>query len=570
MTDVFISYAHADSAIAEKLVKVLESCGLKLWWDQDLRSGDRFHDCIEEEIARARFVIVLWSKQALGSDYVRSEMEEAHKHKKLIPLLLDDTPAPMSIANILHLGDLRNWKPCIDDLIARLGVERPTNSHPSFRCLDRDTIDAELNDAINQLAEAQTKLAEQLMSRAATPDQKNDALAILQNAAFLGYAPALFRLSEAYFLGNDIEKDHRKSFALAEAAHAQNLIAATTLLGFHYENGLAVEPNFIIAHKLYSQAAQENERSAMWRLGEMMLTTASGQRDTGTALKLLKQSALLGHAGAMCSLGKIYEEGIGVESDLEVAKSFYEDAWTAGELWGAFFLGRMLLNKVCGRSAEKEARTWFNQITHEIHWATYYLGQLHEQGRGGDENLIAAVNYYRDASDRGNLYAPLALVQLIRRERLSLNDLGTVYDIIFPAVAAGHQEAILELADAYQAGDLIEQSASNARKWFEKASQQGSLIAKWRLAILYDEERGGVHRPGDAARLLLEAGAKGLESAEKASSEGFPDWSTALRVEIQKHLNKELGLTSPTDGEWNSDWSKCLKLYFENFRTVRN
>jgi TIR domain len=39
--DVFISYAHNDRAKAQALAQALERRSLDVWWDPDLRAGER-------------------------------------------------------------------------------------------------------------------------------------------------------------------------------------------------------------------------------------------------------------------------------------------------------------------------------------------------------------------------------------------------------------------------------------------------------------------------------------------------------------------------------------------------
>ena len=41
MTDVFISYSHQDREIARCYADALQAAGLKVWWDDHLRSARR-------------------------------------------------------------------------------------------------------------------------------------------------------------------------------------------------------------------------------------------------------------------------------------------------------------------------------------------------------------------------------------------------------------------------------------------------------------------------------------------------------------------------------------------------
>src|SRR5579862_7909324 len=61
MADVFVSYANADRNSARALAEALEHYGWSVWWDREIPIGRTWDEVIEEEIARARSVLVLWS-----------------------------------------------------------------------------------------------------------------------------------------------------------------------------------------------------------------------------------------------------------------------------------------------------------------------------------------------------------------------------------------------------------------------------------------------------------------------------------------------------------------------------
>lgn len=83
LIDVFISYKREERNVAKALAQVLAQSGFKVWWDIELLPGDRFVDAIMQVIKRAKAVIVLWSREAVASGFVRAEAREAHKQDKL-------------------------------------------------------------------------------------------------------------------------------------------------------------------------------------------------------------------------------------------------------------------------------------------------------------------------------------------------------------------------------------------------------------------------------------------------------------------------------------------------------
>src|SRR5512132_4023585 len=86
MADIFLSYAQEDLNFAEKLAKALEKRGWSVWWDRSLAAGDHFSEVIAGELKDACCSVTVWSKQSVGSRWVRDEAESALEQNKLVPV----------------------------------------------------------------------------------------------------------------------------------------------------------------------------------------------------------------------------------------------------------------------------------------------------------------------------------------------------------------------------------------------------------------------------------------------------------------------------------------------------
>ena len=109
MADVFISYARTDRDAAAALATWLEAQGCSVWWDSSLSGGENFSRRIEQELAAAAAVVVLWSQAASGSDWVRDEAATAKAAGKLVPASIDGAAPPLGFQG-LHTIPLPGWR----------------------------------------------------------------------------------------------------------------------------------------------------------------------------------------------------------------------------------------------------------------------------------------------------------------------------------------------------------------------------------------------------------------------------------------------------------------------------
>lgn len=108
MSDIFISYKREDQDTARAIAEALERAGCSLWWDPQLRSGERFDDVIERELNLAKCVIVLWSHRSVQSQYVKDEAAHALKLNKLVPVAIEEVELPLRFEGLQTLF-LTGW-----------------------------------------------------------------------------------------------------------------------------------------------------------------------------------------------------------------------------------------------------------------------------------------------------------------------------------------------------------------------------------------------------------------------------------------------------------------------------
>lgn len=108
---MFISYSKADAAAAQRVADALRASGLSVWWDTTgLAPGGEFSAEIERQLDAAKHVLVLWSKKAARSEWVRDEADHAKRQGKLVAAIIDDLALPPIGFRQRHAPSLKGWR----------------------------------------------------------------------------------------------------------------------------------------------------------------------------------------------------------------------------------------------------------------------------------------------------------------------------------------------------------------------------------------------------------------------------------------------------------------------------
>lgn len=108
MSDIFISYARATEARAHAIAEALRALGYNVWRDDELPAHRAYAEVIQERLAAAQAVVVVWSADAARSEWVQSEADRARADRKLVQLTIDGAPLPMPFDRV-QCADLATW-----------------------------------------------------------------------------------------------------------------------------------------------------------------------------------------------------------------------------------------------------------------------------------------------------------------------------------------------------------------------------------------------------------------------------------------------------------------------------
>jgi hypothetical protein len=189
MADVFISYASEDRDRARSVADALSARGWGMW-DRQIPLGKSFDEVIEQQIAAAKCVIVLWSAISVAKEWVRSETAEGKRRGILLPVFIESVTAPLQFRS-LNGADLSDWQ--------------GESTHPEFQRLSARV--AELIG--NPMGPAGETLHPSVYYQPTQP-RKNLSNMLRSPATLAGAAVVVIGLaSAAYFFENESRHDDR-------------------------------------------------------------------------------------------------------------------------------------------------------------------------------------------------------------------------------------------------------------------------------------------------------------------------------------------------------------------------
>jgi TolB-like protein len=108
VAEIFISYSRSTEGQAARVVEALRELGYSVWRDDQLLPHHSYQDVTQERLEEAKAVLVLWSEEAVKSQWVRSEANQARERNKIVQVLLDRALPPMPFDQIQYV-QLEGW-----------------------------------------------------------------------------------------------------------------------------------------------------------------------------------------------------------------------------------------------------------------------------------------------------------------------------------------------------------------------------------------------------------------------------------------------------------------------------
>ena len=359
----------------------------------------------------------------------------------------------------------------------------------------------------NKVIRATQKLMEDGLAHFSRNENEQGA-ECMRKAAEQGNAFGALLLGKCYYTGQGLTKDYAEAIRwFTKAEEIGELAEARLFLGICHYNGEGVEKNAQEAEKwlqlakeggneeagnILEEIAQEKEReqqTAVLQQAEKHINNKEFEQ----GVALFRELAEKGNAIARRNMGICYNNGIGVEKDLQEAFKWFKLAAEQGDDISQFCLG------VC-----------------------------YSRGEGTKRDELKADEWIRKSAEQGNADALKVIEELkqgyanfhpLVREGLEhklKGDAAKAAECFRKAAEAGDAEGCFKLSACYLQGFGVEKSDEELLKWLQKASELGHAEAQFNMGILYVNGLGVAEDHAKAEELLRAAKEKGFTPAEKA------------------------------------------------------
>lgn len=350
------------------------------------------------------------------------------------------------------------------------------------------------------------------------------------------------------------EKDARDKAAQQEAARLQEL---RDNAGSRFNQGqrLYNEKSYDEAKPLLEKACEGGSMYGCTSLGKLYQNGLGVTQDYAQALTLYQKACDGGNMGACYSLGSLYQNGWGVTQDYAQAGTLYQKACDDGNLGGCYALGALY---EVGRGETQDyvqAGTLFKKACGGGNLqACADLAALYQNGQGVTQDSSQARTLYQKACDGGlqpSCAAAATLSKQVQPPVQPPEQTPQVTGQTAPTDAASSPDLREQAAKSFNEGNALygQQRYDEAKPLLEKACDGGEMPACTGLAVLYQNGQGVAQDFDQARRLYQKACDGGLQSScaiaamlskqqpEKASQPGGPSapGDVAISQDLRDH-----------------------------------
>ena len=311
------------------------------------------------------------------------------------------------------------------------------------------------------------KEAEELYAKACAASGAKRVM-LLQKAADAGSLEAMYDLSDCYYDGEGVDKNIPLSIKwLTKASEAGFVKAQAALGGIYFTGCEGLDQNYALAEKYLLMAAEKDNTDAQAFLSALY----GGMEEYEKALLWARKAAQMEHPYACFVLGRIYDEGLGVEVNHKEGLKWYEKAANAGNADAQNAVGNIYSNGEHVAKDDKKALKYYQMAASQGNIdGMVNLGVCYLEGSGVNKNIESAEEWLKKAADGGDDNALNILGNIYSNQELGVQDFKKSLSYYQKAAEKGHVYGMFNLGHSYAEGLGCKVNMTKALSWIEKAA----------------------------------------------------------------------------------------------------
>lgn len=161
--------------------------------------------------------------------------------------------------------------------------------------------------------------------------------------------------------------------------------------------------DYTTAYKEWLPLARDGDSASQFSLGVLYSEGLGVETNYPEAVEWYRRAAEQGVIAAQFTLGVLYAQGVGVAPDLSESSKWYAQAARQGDADAQFALGLIFSQGAGVRHDQNRAAHWFKQAAIQGHTiAQASLGLLYQLGKGVPQDDVCAYGWFNLAAASGS------------------------------------------------------------------------------------------------------------------------------------------------------------------------
>lgn len=228
--------------------------------------------------------------------------------------------------------------------------------------------------------------------------------------------------------------------------------------------------------ELLNQKIQESATGSTSALNDLGCMYASGigvRRNMKMAIANLMEASMKNSLFGMLNMAQIYQEGLGLEKDVEKARELYQRAFEGGYTDAMVLCGDTYLQSDVDADPDyaKALGCYQKAVFRRCPYAFYRLGWLYHEGFGVEKDSEKAWDYYQRACTMQYPDAMTDVGVFYRDGTMVEQDYAKALEYLDKAVTKGNARAMYELSQMYLRGQGVEADFKQSKEWLRKSME---------------------------------------------------------------------------------------------------